>query len=61
MTFGFALIIIFLALAALFESFRDPRHHPGVGANVDRRRVDLRQRRRRGRPLNIYTEVGWSL
>ena len=23
-TFGFALIIIFLALAALFESFRDP-------------------------------------
>jgi multidrug efflux pump len=24
MTFGFALIIIFLALAALFESFRDP-------------------------------------
>ena len=38
-TFGFALIIIFLALAALFESFRDPGHHPGVGADVDRRRA----------------------
>jgi multidrug efflux pump len=57
-TFGFALIIIFLALAALFESFRDPLIilvsvpmslagallfiNLGVG----------------GATLNIYTEVG---
>ena len=48
-TFGFALIIIFLSLAALFESFRDPMHHPGLGADVDRRRADLRQPRCRRR------------
>ena len=58
LTFGFALIIIFLALAALFESFRDPLiilvsvpmsiagalFFVGLGLG--------------GASLNIYTEVG---
>ena len=58
LTFGFALIIIFLALAALFESFRDPfiilvsvpmsiagaLIFVGLGLG--------------GASLNIYTEVG---
>ena len=33
--FVFAAIIIFLALAALFESFRDSADHPDLGADVD--------------------------
>ena len=60
-TFGFALIIIFLSLAALFESFRDPRHHPGLGADVDRRRADLRQRSASAARRSTSTpRSGWS-
>ena len=57
-TFGFALIIIFLALAALFESFRDPLiilvsvPMSIVGALIF---VSLGFG---GMSLNIYTEVG---
>src|ERR1700728_2305348 len=57
-TFGFALIIIFLALAALFESFRDPViilvsvPMAIAGALIF---VTLRFG---GMSLNIYTEVG---
>ena len=58
-TFGFALIIIFLALAALFESFRDPLIILRIGADVEIAGalifvglgID-------GASLNIYTEVG---
>ena len=32
--------------------------HPGLGADVDRRRADLRRSSGSGRELNIYTEVG---
>ena len=58
LTFGFALIIIFLALAALFESFRDPLvilvsvPMSFAGALIF---VNLGLG---GASLNIYTEVG---
>ena len=57
-TFGFALIIIFLALAALFESFRDPliilvSVPMSIAGALIFINVGLG-----GASLNIYTEVG---
>ena len=59
-TFGFALIIIFLALAALFESFRDPLiilvsvPMSIAGALI----FCICSVLQCGASLNIYTEVG---
>jgi multidrug efflux pump len=57
-TFGFALIIIFLALAALFESFRDPfiilvSVPMSIAGALIFINIGLG-----GASLNIYTEVG---
>ena len=57
-TFGFALIIIFLALAALFESFRDPfiilvSVPMSIAGALFFVAVGVK-----GASLNIYTEVG---
>jgi multidrug efflux pump len=57
-TFGFALIIIFLALAALFESFRDPviilvSVPMSIAGALIFVSVGIA-----GASLNIYTEVG---
>jgi multidrug efflux pump len=57
-TFGFALIIIFLALAALFESFRDPfiilvSVPMSIAGALFFVALGLK-----GASLNIYTEVG---
>jgi multidrug efflux pump len=57
-TFGFALIIIFLALAALFESFRDPiiilvSVPMSIAGALIFVSVGIG-----GASLNIYTEVG---
>ena len=57
-TFGFALIIIFLALAALFESFRDPviilvSVPMSIAGALFFISVGIG-----GASLNIYTEVG---
>ena len=60
-TFGFAVIIIFLALAALFESFRDPIvilvsvPMSIAGALIVLRVLTLQMP---GASLNIYSEVG---
>ncbi len=43
-TFGFALVIIFLSLARAVRKFPRSLHHSDLGADVDRRRADLRQR-----------------
>ena len=58
MTFGFALIIIFLSLAALFESFRDPfiilvSVPMSIAGALIFISVGIG-----GATLNIYTEVG---
>jgi multidrug efflux pump len=57
MTFGFALIIIFLALAALFESFRDP-FIILVSVPMSIAGALLFVSVMPGVSLNIYTEVG---
>ncbi len=57
-TFGFAIIIVFLALAALFESFRDPLVILISVPLVDRGRADFHRHSAWRRTLNIYTQVG---
>ena len=57
-TFGFAIIIVFLALAALFESFRDPlviliSVPLSIAGALIFIAIGLR-----GASLNIYTQVG---
>ena len=57
-TFGFALIIIFLALAALFESFRDPLIIlVSVPMSIAGALIFI-SLGFGGASLNIYTEVG---
>jgi multidrug efflux pump len=62
MTFGFALVIIFLALAALFESFRDPVIILlSVPMSVAGALITISVLGTMGIPgasMNIYTEVG---
>ena len=58
LTFGFALVIIYLVARRVVRELPRSVHHPGVGADVDRRRLVLRGLGLGGASLNIYTEVG---
>ena len=55
--FVFALIVIYLVLAAQYESFRDPVHHPDRAADGDVRRAAAAQRRRRSSASPASTSI----
>ena len=58
-TFAFAIIIVFLALAALFESFRDPLViFISVPLSIAGALDFHRHRGGHGASINIYTQVG---